>query len=171
MAAAACGQSSDPPELDHIIDHAAGVVDEGDPGAAVNSPDLYLPPDTCGNGTCEPANWEDSTSCPADCPARCGDALCQDAETSLTCPEDCMVEAPKPICGDGDCYQEECDDGVPGPTDEIECAVDCGVCYCGDRVCTSYIEDEFSCSLDCMDLFPQPIPDRPNQPFLPFETL
>jgi hypothetical protein len=48
-----------------------------------------LPQPGCGDGVCEPSRGESGASCAADCPALCGDGVCQAGEDTHNCPSDC----------------------------------------------------------------------------------
>lgn len=103
---------------------------------------------TCGNGTCEPA--ETATSCPSDCEV-CGNGSCfAPRETRDTCPLDCAV------CGDGVCSSTESWATCPAEC-PAQCPQDCTnliytACSCsswdpcgwkGDGYCDSYCADNF----------------------------
>jgi hypothetical protein len=121
-------------------------------------------PSTCGDGTCDTAAGETSTSCASDCGAStwCGDGFCNGTENSSTCLSDCPVT---PYCGDGSCNNGEnnascpgdcpsvgayCGDGFCNGSDTCSnCSADCGACpYCGDGSCAGS-ETCSSCALDC----------------------
>ncbi|MCZ7545217.1 MAG: hypothetical protein M5R40_17585 [Anaerolineae bacterium] len=76
---------------------------------------------SCGDSFCDVAAGESNATCAADCPADCGDAVCDANEGFLTC-GDC---AP-PVCGDGTCEF---------PENPSTCAADCSA-YCGDGFCS-----------------------------------
>lgn len=69
----------------------------------------------CGDGTCKGSN-EDSITCPRDCPAVCGDTVCNGTETEDNCAVDCIVPN---VCGNTLCEAgESCSN----------CSADCGTC-------------------------------------------
>ena len=90
----------------------------------------------CGNGTCE--SGEDSTTCPADCPAAvCGNGVCEAGETAESCAADCTGEW---VCGDGVCE---------GPETETTCPADCSSGpVCGNGICETG-ETMDTCIQDC----------------------
>ncbi|GFR45442.1 hypothetical protein Agub_g6838 [Astrephomene gubernaculifera] len=118
----------------------------------------------CGDGKCA-SKYENSTSCPADCPANtckrngvcdyAGGERCYNAATKTGC-LDCGICPPNKYnnhyCGDGKCnrkrfYSESC----------YTCPQDCGTCrrssdsstsYCGDGLCNGR-ETKDSCARDC----------------------
>ena len=66
--------------------------EKGDSGRAALWP--WSPPfpgPGCGDGVCEPSRGETSESCPQDCPAKCGDAICEAGENTMNCPSDCRI--------------------------------------------------------------------------------
>ncbi len=108
-------------------------------------------PASCGNGICEVT--ESANNCEYDCKPSCGDNKCEMAEAASTCPQDCGV------CGDGLCALP--DEGATCPLDCVRpcgdgkceggespetCAVDCGPC--GDFVCGK-LETADTCPADC----------------------
>ena len=76
---------------------------------------------------------------------RCGDAVCNGAETCGTCSIDCGV-CPVPDAGTG----PRCGDGLCNGGETCgTCASDCGACrVCGDGMCTGG-ETCGTCALDC----------------------
>ena len=96
----------------------------------------------CGNGTCE--SGEDSTTCPADCPAApvCGNSVCEAGEDSATCPADCPGTW---VCGNGVCETGET---------EVNCPADCGSYECGNGTYSITIQDSsfLEFSTECSDI-------------------
>lgn len=94
-----------------------------------------VPATSCGDGTCDSEESQDS--CPSDCgsASTCGDGVCDVSEDSSSCPSDCPFAG---FCGDGSCDSDE---------DPATCPVDCGSA-CGDGSC-NFGEDCSSCSTDC----------------------
>jgi len=112
--------------------------------------------------------WEDTCSCPSDCPgvcSVCGDGSCNGSETYSSCVADCT------ICGDSHCSGAEsmyscpvdcsvCGDGYcMGNETVTSCNYDCS--YCGDGVCgidavssapTRWAENPSICPQDCPDV-------------------
>jgi len=76
---------------------------------------------------------------------RCGDGLCNGAETCGTCSVDCGV-CPIPDAGSG----PRCGDGLCNGAETCgTCASDCGACrVCGDGMCNG-AETCNTCALDC----------------------
>jgi cysteine-rich repeat protein len=81
----------------------------------------------CGDGICNSA--ESCSSCPQDCApcggnGNCGDGVCQlGAEDLCTCPQDCPPPNESAVCGDGICSVWESDNCV---TECCYCTTDCG---------------------------------------------
>lgn len=89
----------------------------------------------CGNGACEMAVCKETMgTCPADCPAQCGNGKCNAGETLANCPIDCCK------CGDGVCGSVECAESA------ATCPVDC--LPCGDGICQPG-QTKQSCPQDC----------------------
>ena len=96
-----------------------------------------LPPDLCGDGTCDLAGDEDNFNCPDDC--FCGDGFCDvhNGEGHATCPADCLAPAG---CGDGICSCPRCtiDEPCPQCEDIQTCPQDCVAnppSACGNGFC------------------------------------
>jgi MYXO-CTERM domain-containing protein len=86
----------------------------------------------CGDIVCDPT-FENSTLCPQDCNADCGDGVCNGDESPSSCSDDCGT------CGNGTCD--------PGETRD-DCLEDCGAA-CGDDVCDGDIGEDSSNCDDC----------------------
>lgn len=114
-------------------------------------------PGGCGNGVCSPGA-EDSYSCPPDCPAVCGNGMCDYQETHDDCPEECAG-----FCGDGLCQPDvedsynclsDCpavcgNNGCDNGETCTECPSECPcVPGCGDGVCGP-TESSYTCLGDC----------------------
>ncbi|HTL70687.1 MAG TPA: fibronectin type III domain-containing protein [Candidatus Eisenbacteria bacterium] len=94
------------------------------PAQGSGTPSAVPPPaPVCGDNACQAP--EDSTSCPADCPAGpppapvCGDNACQAPEDNASCPADCPPGPPPPagpVCGNAICE---------APEDNASCPADC----------------------------------------------
>src|SRR5688572_24359697 len=122
-----------------------------------------LCPGVCGNTACEPADGENSDTCPLDCMAPvgdCGDGACAADEDMASCPQDCSFGMG---CGNFVCNVDEscttcpedcwcyCGDDLCDPEESCStCAADCGACpvMCGDDVCQTG-ETCASCPSDC----------------------
>lgn len=63
--------------------------DQGEPSLWPNSPPLPQP--FCGDGVCSVSRDEAFDTCAADCTATCGDAECDDDESTTNCPGDCRL--------------------------------------------------------------------------------
>jgi hypothetical protein len=135
----------------------------------INVPVVTQP--NCGTGVCQPAEFEDTLSCPADC--YCGDAVCDAYEhANCNCSLDCGFSCGGfgscggggPVCGNAtcewwngengswcsDCYgycgDSYCDI-VHGEKSDW-CSHDC-YCTCGDLICDSPCENNSTCPADC----------------------
>lgn len=107
----------------------------------------------CSDGRCDDVN-ETNATCPADCPASCGNNICDNGETNATCPGDCPA-----VCGNG--IQEAgevCDDGGVMDCDAGNCRGDCSApetgCgdgfLCGTEECDdSDLDNGDGCSATC----------------------
>ena len=87
----------------------------------------------CGDGACQ-IGFENPTGCPQDC-GYCGDSFCNPSfENSGNCPGDCPPGGGGPggpVCPGNGCEQgENC----------VNCASDCGICFCGNTVCETAAE-------------------------------
>ncbi|TQF13664.1 hypothetical protein FJV41_22655 [Myxococcus llanfairpwllgwyngyllgogerychwyrndrobwllllantysiliogogogochensis] len=101
----------------------------------------------CGDRECD---GNERVTCPSDCPASCGNGICEVGENQSTCPTDCGYS---PYCGDGVCGAGE------------NCPVDCGpmcltpkaitpppqdenfIHVCGDGYCE--VNEYSNCPRDC----------------------
>lgn len=63
--------------------------DHGPPAQWINSPPLPAP--SCGDGVCEVSRGESGSTCAADCPAKCGNGVCNAGENNFNCPGDCRT--------------------------------------------------------------------------------
>jgi hypothetical protein len=63
--------------------------DRGEASVWPSSPPLPAP--FCTDGVCEVSRGENAQSCPSDCPAACGNAICQAGEDTHNCPSDCRI--------------------------------------------------------------------------------
>jgi hypothetical protein len=81
----------------------------------------------CGDGLCDTTiAGENSTNCPSDCQAFCGDGICAPGETT-TCPSDCQVNS---CCvSTGNCPSET----------PYECPGECCCCGWGSVCSASYV--------------------------------
>jgi thiol-disulfide isomerase/thioredoxin len=115
-----------------------------------------VPPNSCGNGRCEPGRRESIVTCPQDCNALKGDGKCSLAagETRKNSPKDCCPpddDSPECSCGNGRCdkwetcrsCREDC-----GCGSGARCVGD-GAC-CGDGKCDKGRgEDCANCPKEC----------------------
>jgi hypothetical protein len=130
-------------ELASIHDNIVEVLDEltCDPGETAASCPADCPAG-CGDDSCDPG--ETVTSCPADCLGFCGDGACVGNETPVLCAADC----PDDVCGGGYCCGDRVCDGLETPTTcPTDCAGTCGdgVCHAGEQAAfTGCIEDLWS---------------------------
>ncbi len=131
------------------IGNVDGVGDTGDDG--VGTPDGVDPVvGTCGDGTCDAANGEDSFDCPADCPVDTGPGTCANlcgaynSQWECQCESDCKTFGD--CCSDYELYcpQGTCGDGACGHDENVtSCAQDCAGPYsdvyepCLDQHCTT----------------------------------
>jgi len=92
----------------------------------------------CGNGQCD--FGEDAVFCGADCPAVCGNDICEEYEFYPAC-GDCDS------CGDGIC-QHAWENSFDCPDDCLAITQE-GQAVCGNNVCEYPFETHTTCHSDC----------------------
>ncbi len=112
-------------------------------------------PPFCGDGICN--TFENYTSCSIDCPAICGNDICESPEEDdCSCPQDCGNNSE---CGNGVCEEPY--------EDSDNCSQDCHPSgpTCGDGSCDPP-ENNASCPQDCHQTGPtcgNGVCDRPSE--------
>eukprot|EP00798_Chlamydomonas_sp_ICE-L_P024728 gene24727-10364_t len=145
--------------FDGLDNDCNGLTDSEDPACAGAGTGF------CGDRFC--TGSETPETCPADCPAVCGDGLCtRPTESPSSCPADCKARCEDGVC-EGDLTAGNCPSACPALCGDNMCTHSiCGfVLVAADAWCTNYnsyspgMKTPVECANFCASLY------RVNAPF------